>query len=114
MQTAQTVKSSKNYSSDSDVQQADLSKDVEQLREDLKSLKNDIAALAGNAGQQAKAKLRETASTTEEQITKVLEEGSDELQEIQRHAESAVRRKPLTAVAAALAIGYFFAGLTRK
>lgn len=91
-----------------------LASDFAQLREDLKSLKADIASLGAAGAHDAKESLKEGVSSVEEHTREAVDTMTTEFQEIQRQAEKAVRKKPLTAVAAALAIGYFLSGLARK
>jgi ElaB/YqjD/DUF883 family membrane-anchored ribosome-binding protein len=91
-----------------------LERDVAQLREDLKRLRDDMLSLAGAATDDARQKARQKLSDAEETLHNVVDTGASELAEIQRQAEKAVRKNPLSAVGAALALGYFFSTLTRK
>lgn len=108
----QTAKSGSLY--DADENSGDLKADFARVREDIKVLKSDLAAIGAARANSAKASLEDGLSSAEEQARAALDTASTEFQEIQKQAEKAVRKKPLTAVAAALAIGYFIGGIARK
>lgn len=114
MQTAKTTKSNAPNIGAGDFAADNLSAEIKQLREDLKALKSDFSSLTATAADEAKSVFREKLSTAEEKVSDAVETGADELQEIQRQTEKAVRKNPLTAMAAAAAIGYFIAGITRR
>lgn len=97
-----------------DVDSGDLKADMARLRNDLKELKNDMASMGSAHANDARASLKEGLSAAEVQARAAVDTATTELQEIQRQAESAVKKKPLTAIAAALAIGYFIGGIARK
>ena len=99
---------------DRDGAASDIKSDLARLRADLQALKSDIAALGSASAKDAREGLKAGLSSAEDQAREALETASTELEEIQRQAEKAVRKKPLTTVAAALAIGYFIGGLARK
>lgn len=109
---AQTAKSGSLYEKEDFT--GDLKSDFARLKEDLKILKADIAAMSAVHAGEAKANLKEGLSSAEDHAKEAIDAASSEFQEIQLQAEKAVRKKPLTAVAAALAIGYFIGGIARK
>ncbi len=88
---------------------SELASDFAKLREDLSTLKKDMAALSSAGVRDAKETLADGLASTEEQAREAVEAATSELQEIQKQAEKAVRKKTLTAIASALAIGYFLA-----
>lgn len=91
----------------------DFATDFAKLREDLAALKADLANLTQQGANDAKSAVKEGLSTAEDHTREAVETAADELQEIQKQAERAVRKKPLSALAGALAIGYFIASLRR-
>lgn len=109
---AQSAKSGNLYEEEAST--GDLKADFARLKEDLNLLKSDIAAIGAARAEDAKASLKDGLSSAEEQAREAIDTASTELQEIQNQAEKAVRKKPLTAIAAALAIGYFIGGIARK
>lgn len=112
MQTAKTIETgSRDFAGD---KTADLSSEIQQLRDDLKALKEDFKSLTATATDEAKSIFKEKLSAAEEKVSEAVETGTNEMKEIQRQTEMAVRKNPITALAAAAAIGYFIAGLARK
>lgn len=91
----------------------DFATEFSRFREDLDALKRDIAALTKTGAQEASDEVKRRVSSAEQHAQDALDTASNEMQEIQRQAERAVRKNPLTAVGAALAIGYFFATLRK-
>lgn len=87
--------------------------DFAKLREDINTLKKDFSELTKQSASDAKSALKEGANTAEAQTREAVESAADELQEMQRQAERAIRKKPLSALAGAAAIGYFIATLRR-
>ena len=94
--------------------EGDLASDFERLKEDLRILREDLKAVSAAKASDAQEALKEGFSTAEAQAREAMNSAASELQEIQNQAGKAVRKKPLTAVAAALAIGYFIGGIARK
>lgn len=112
MQTAKTIETgAPDFAGD---KTADLSTELQQLRDDLKALKEDFKSLTATATDEAKSVFKEKLATAEEKVTDAFETGTGELKEIQRQTEIAIRKNPLTALAAAAAIGFFVAGVTRR
>ncbi|MEO1135296.1 MAG: hypothetical protein AAFW68_01635 [Pseudomonadota bacterium] len=114
MQTAKTTRPNDASIGADELAAGNLSAEIKQLREDLKALKADFTSLTTTAADEAKTVFQEKLSIAEEKVSDAVETGADELQEIQRQTEKAVRKNPLTAMAAAAAIGYFLAGITRR
>ncbi|NNL88049.1 MAG: DUF883 family protein [Marinicaulis sp.] len=108
------VQSVKSGSLHDDNAAGDLKSDFARLKADFKILKDDIAAMGAARAGEAKTNLKEGLVNAEDQAREAIDVASSELQEIQKQAEKAVKKKPLTAVAAALAIGYFIGGIARK
>jgi ElaB/YqjD/DUF883 family membrane-anchored ribosome-binding protein len=90
-----------------------LAADYSALKGDLKALRDDFAAFGAEAAHRAKGNVQTGLSAAEEQTREAVESAADEFHEMQRQAEKAIRKKPITAVAAALAIGYFLSAARR-
>ena len=90
-----------------------MASDFEQLREDLRALRKDVASLTSAGVKDASHALKDKAEKVENRARDSMESAATEFQEMQKQAEKAVRKNPLTAVAGALAIGYFLAGLRK-
>lgn len=90
---------------------SDMASDFAQLRKDFGALKNDFATLTSAGARDAKGALKDGIADAEEHTREAMEAATSEMQEMQKQAEKAVRKNPITAVAGALAIGYFLARL---
>ena len=93
---------------------SDMASDFAQLRKDFGALKNDFATLTSAGARDAKGALKDGIADAEEHTREAMEAATSEMQEmqeLQKQAEKAVRKNPITAVAGALAIGYFLARL---
>ena len=93
---------------------SDLKNDFAQLREDLKAMQRDLSTLTGTGASTLKGAFKTGVSAAEDKAHDAVEYASSELHEIQSQAQSAVRRNPLSSMAAALAIGYFISSLTKR
>ncbi len=92
----------------------ELKADFAQLREDLGLLRKDIASVSASGASEFKSAFKAGVSKAEEKAHEVADLATSELYEIQKQAQRAVRKNPLSAVAAALAVGYFLSGITRR
>ena len=110
MAIAQEVKSS---GARDELESSDFTAEFSQFRRDLEALKRDIAALTKAGAQEASDEVKRRVSSAEKHAQDAYDTASSEMQEIQRQAEKAVRKNPLTAMGAALAIGYFIASLRK-
>ena len=90
---------------------SDMASDFAQLHKDFVALKNDFATLTSAGARDAKGALKDGIADAEEHTREAMEAATSEMQEMQKQAEKAVRKNPITAVAGALAIGYFLARL---
>lgn len=91
---------------------------VEQLRKDIATLTQTVAQMAADGVRSSAENLRSTAGTA---AHKVSEAGQDALKDATKLVEDAthdlearVRRKPLTAMLAALGIGFVLGLVTRR
>ena len=91
-----------------------IAEDFAKFRKDFDGLKSDVAALGAASAEEVETKLRRGAETAQADMRSAINDAESELDDIRRQAEKAVRKNPITAVAAALALGYFASGLMRK
>lgn len=91
-----------------------ISEDLATFRKDFETLKEDVATLGAAGAERVEQTLKEGIETAQEKTRETLSEAETEFDEMRRQAERAVRKNPITAVAAALALGYFVSGLMRK
>ncbi len=91
----------------------ELAEQIEQLQADIKSIGKSLAALA-------EEKVSEVQSTAKREVKSLartgqhaLEEVQDEFSDLERQMKHTIRRKPLTSVAGALALGFLLAVVTR-
>ncbi|MEM8771302.1 MAG: hypothetical protein AAGD92_06610 [Pseudomonadota bacterium] len=109
MATAQQIKPDDR----SEAENADLAAEFSKFQRDLEALKRDIASLTQTGAQEVREEAKRRMNEAEMHAHEALDAASNEVQEIQRQAEKAVRKNPLTAMGAALAIGYFIASLRK-
>jgi len=91
----------------------ELSDQVHQLQNDLKSIAATLAGLAedkvSDAQKMAKREVKNLASTGQS----ALEDVQDEFGHLEKQIKDTIREKPLTAVAGAIALGFVLAVITR-
>lgn len=92
----------------------ELRADFEQLREDLAQLRRDLMDLGAARASQMKSAAKTRLARTGERARDAADYASGELQHMRTQTEETVRNHPLTAVAAALAVGYFFSLIMRR
>ncbi len=92
----------------------DLEAELAQLREDVARLTEQLA----KTGEHTMSAARRAASEGAEQLRVKGEEAMDALKsnagDIERQVTDAVREKPLTSLAIAAGVGFFFALLSRR
>lgn len=100
---------------------ADLEAELAQLREDVARLTEQLAKTGeqlGRTGGRTLSAARRAASEGAEQLRVRGEEAVDALKsnagDIERQVTDAVREKPLTSLAIAAGVGFFFALLSRR
>lgn len=93
--------------------EAELSQQVAQLQADLKAITKTIEELAA-------AKVGEAQSAALTEAEKLVRSGrqavagvEDEFGELEKQLKDTIRERPLTAIAGALALGFFLAAVTR-
>lgn len=93
---------------------AELKSDFATLREDLTRLRKDVTSLSASGAAHLKGAVTSGLSEVENKAQDLAEHASSELHEIQGQAQRAIRKNPLSAMAAALAIGYFLSGIISR
>jgi len=89
--------------------QADLQKQIDQLRTDIKSLGQTLQRV-GNAGfGEAQGRARGLMQAGQN----MMDEARDEFGAVEKQLKDTIREKPITAVLSAVGIGYLLALLTR-
>lgn len=83
-----------------------LEAQVAQLQADIRSISESLAKLGID-------KIEEAKSTAKSTAQKAISDAQTEFDAVERQLKDSIREKPLTAVAAALAIGFLIAALTR-
>ena len=91
----------------------DLSAQVQQLQDDLKTIAATLATMAedkvGEARSMAKREARNLASAGAQAV----EDAQDEFGQLEKQIKDTIREKPLTAVAGAIALGFILAVVSR-
>ena len=91
----------------------ELAEQIEQLQEDMKSIGKSLAALAEDKVSEVQSSAKREAKSLARTGQHALEEVQDEFNDMERQIKATIRRKPLTSVAGALALGFLFAVITR-
>ena len=81
----------------------DYDKDIAALRDDFKQLRDDIAALAGKAGDDARSRAQAGADSVRDTASEAAERAADEL-----------RAHPFAAAAAAFGVGFLLGALIER
>lgn len=109
-----TAPSGKATKDDAKAVPADLEAEISRLREDVARLAEQL----GRTGEHAAGAARRAAAEGAEQLRVRGEAAVDALKsnagDIERQVTDAVREKPLTSLAIAAGIGFFFALLSRR
>lgn len=91
----------------------DLSTQVQQLQDDLKTIAATLATMAedkvGEARSMAKREARHLANAGQQAV----EDAQDEFGQLEKQIKDTIREKPLTAVAGAIALGFILAVVSR-
>ena len=91
----------------------DLSAQVQQLQNDLKTIASTLAGMAedkvGEARSVAKREARHLANAGQQAV----EDAQDEFGQLEKQIKDTIREKPLTAVAGAIALGFILAVVSR-
>ncbi|WP_417308258.1 DUF883 family protein [Devosia sp.] len=91
----------------------ELSAQIEQLQNDLKSIAGTLAGLAEDKVQDAKSIATRETDNLKKQGQNTLDDVQDEFGQIEKQLKDTIREKPLTAVAGAVALGFVLAVVSR-
>lgn len=93
--------------------EAQLEEQVSQLQTDLKAIAATLAKLSNEKVSEVRDAAKSEAANLQRQGQQVLEDVQDQASAMEKQLKDTIREKPLTAVAAAMGIGFIFALLTR-
>ena len=91
----------------------DLEAQVAQLQSDLKSITHTLQRLGGDKVGEVRGMAKDRAAALKGKGEEMLESAQDEFNAVEKQIKDAIREKPLTAVAGAIALGFILAVLTR-
>ncbi|WP_423067055.1 DUF883 family protein [Devosia sp. CN2-171] len=91
----------------------DLSAQVQQLQDDLKSIASTLASLAEGKVNDAQSMAKREVKNVAKAGQHVLEDAQDEFGQLEKQIKDTIREKPLTAVAGAIALGFVLAVVSR-
>lgn len=94
-------------------QPEDLEAQVAQLQNDLKSIAHTLQRLGGDKVDEVSGIAKSRASQIRGKGEELLETAQDEFNAVEKQIKDAIREKPLTAVAGAVALGFILAVITR-
>lgn len=90
------------------------------LEAQVAQLQKDLKAIAGTIAGMAESRVAETRDTAEHEVKHLVRSGQhaveglqDEIGQMEKQVKDAIRRRPLTAVAGAVAAGFVIAMLSR-
>ena len=91
----------------------DLSAQVQQLQDDLKSIASTLASLAEDKVHDAQSIAKREVKNVAKAGQHALEDAQDEFGALEKQIKDTIREKPLTAVAGAIALGFVLAVISR-
>lgn len=91
----------------------DLSAQVHQLQSDLKSIASTLAGLAEDKVNDAQKVAKREVKNLAHSGQSAIEDVQDEFGQMEKQIKDAIREKPLTAVAGAIALGFVLAVISR-
>lgn len=91
----------------------DLSAQVQQLQDDLKSIASTLASLAESKVNDAQSMAKREVKNVAKAGQHALEDAQDEFGQLEKQIKDTIREKPLTAVAGAIALGFVLAVVSR-
>lgn len=94
-------------------QEDDLSAQVQQLQDDLKSIASTLASLAEEKVHDAQSMAKREVKNVAKAGQHALEDAQDEFGQLEKQIKDTIREKPLTAVAGAIALGFVLAVISR-
>ena len=91
----------------------DLSAQVHQLQNDLKSIASTLASLAEDKVNDAQKMAKREVKNLARNGQNAVEDVQDEFGQLEKQIKDTIREKPLTAVAGAIALGFVLAVVSR-
>jgi ElaB/YqjD/DUF883 family membrane-anchored ribosome-binding protein len=91
----------------------DLSAQVQQLQDDLKSIAATLAGLAESKVNDAQSIAKREVKNAARAGQHAIEDAQDEFGQLEKQIKDTIREKPLTAVAGAIALGFVLAVISR-
>lgn len=91
----------------------DLSEQVHQLQNDLKSIAATLASLAEDKVHDAQKVAKREVKNLAHSGQNAIEDVQDEFGQLEKQIKDTIREKPLTAVAGAIALGFVLAVISR-
>ena len=91
----------------------ELSAQVHQLQDDLKSIAATLASLAEDKVSDARHLAKREAKNLARSGQNAMEDVQDEFGQLEKQIKDTIREKPLTAVAGAIALGFVLAVVSR-
>lgn len=91
----------------------DLEAQIERLQEDIRAIAETVSQIAGRKVGEVQGRAESEVRNLVRSGQHAVEEIQDEFGEVERQLKQTIRRKPLTAVAGAMALGFVLAVITR-
>ena len=91
----------------------DLEAQMSQLQSDIKSITQTLQRMGGNKVDEVQGMAKRRAADLRDKGEEMIESAQDEFNAFEKQIKDAIREKPLTAVAGALAVGFILAVVTR-
>ena len=91
----------------------DLEAQVAQLQKDIRDIAQSLTRMGENKVTEARKGAMSKAADLRDKGEEIVENVQDEFGAVEKQVKDAIREKPLTAIAGALAIGYVIAAITR-
>lgn len=91
----------------------DLEAQVAQLQSDIKSITQTLQRLGEDKVGEVRGMAKSRAAALKGKGEEMLESAQDEFNAVEKQIKDAIREKPLTAVAGAIALGFILAVVTR-
>lgn len=94
--------------------QADIEKQLQQLREDIAALARSVATAGSHKADDLKGKARRVSNEAIDASAQAVDAARAQFMSMEKDLERQIRTKPLQSVAIAAGIGFLFALLSRR
>lgn len=91
----------------------DLEAQIGKLQDDLKTITQTLGRMGEHKVDEVKGMARSRAADIRGKGEEMIESAQDEFNAVEKQIKDAIREKPLTAVAGAIALGFILAVITR-